>query len=78
MAIEGVRFFYENDFNLPKSENEKEIIAIHLLFLLSTHRNEEFYTKLENLSTVEIHYDLVQYVLKMNEAIEEGNYRKVF
>jgi hypothetical protein len=33
---------------------------------------------LENLTTIEIHYDLVQYVLKMNEAIEEGNYRKVF
>lgn len=78
LAIEGVRFFYENGLNLPKSDNDEPIIAIHLLFLLSTHRNEEFYTKLENLTTVEIHYNYVQYVLKMNEAIEEGNYRKVF
>jgi 26S proteasome regulatory subunit N12 len=78
LAIEGLRFFYENGLSLPESEHNKSVIAIHLLFLLSTHRNEEFYTKLENLTTAEIHYDLVQYVLKMNEAIEEGNYRKVF
>lgn len=64
--------------NLPRSDNDAPIIALHLLFLLSTHRNEDFYTKLENLTNEEIHYNYVQYVLKMNEAIEEGNYRKVF
>ena len=40
IAIEGVRFFYENALNISRSENEEPIIAIHLLFLLSTHRNE--------------------------------------
>ena len=52
--------------------------SIHLLSLLSANRNEEFYSKLENLTVTELENTLVAFVLKLNDAIEEGNYRRVF
>jgi 26S proteasome regulatory subunit N12 len=45
---------------------------------LSAHRNEEFYSKLENLKLEEMKNPLIDYVFKINDAIEEGNYRRVF
>lgn len=78
LAIDNVRFFYENSFALPKSANHEAVKSIHLLSLLSSHRNEEFYTKLENLVPSELENDLIRYVLRLNDAIEEGNYRRVF
>ena len=78
LAIEKVRFFYENGLSIPKSNNHEAIKSIHLLSLLSANRNEEFYSKLENLHVSELENNLVGFVLKINDAIEEGNYRKVF
>jgi 26S proteasome regulatory subunit N12 len=54
------------------------IIAVHLLFLLSTNKTQEFYTKLESIITEQLKDDYIDYVLLLNDAIEEGNYRKVF
>ena len=54
------------------------ITAIHLLFLLSNNRNQEFYSKLESIPLENLQGSYVSYVLLLNDAIEEGNYRKVF
>ena len=54
------------------------IVAVHLLFLLSTNKTQEFYTKLEAILAEQLKGDYIDYVLKLNDAIEEGNYRKVF
>jgi protoheme ferro-lyase len=78
LAIDNVRFFYENLLNLPRSPNHEVVKAIHLLFLLSNNRNEEFYAKLEAMEVNELDGDLISFVMKLNDAIEEGNYRRVF
>lgn len=54
------------------------ITAIHLLFLLSTNRNQEFYSKLESITSESLKDEYISYVLLLNDAIEEGNYRKIF
>jgi hypothetical protein len=54
------------------------ITAIHLLFLLSSNRNQEFYSKLESITTENLRDQYISYVLLLNDAIEEGNYRKIF
>lgn len=54
------------------------VTAIHLLFLLSSNRTQEFYSKLEAITAEELRDPLLSYVLLLNDAIEEGNYRKVF
>lgn len=54
------------------------ITAIHLLFLLSCNKNQEFNTKLESIKVEELKDSYIEYVLLLSDAIEEGNYRKVF
>jgi len=54
------------------------ITAIHLLFLLSANRNQEFYCKLEAITVDHLKDPYISYVLLLNDAIEEGNYRKIF
>lgn len=54
------------------------ITAIHLLFFLSSSKTQEFFTKLESIPTDNLKDEYVSYVLLLNDAIEEGNYRKVF
>ena len=54
------------------------VTAIHLLFLLSCNKTHEFYTKLESISVDHLKDSYIDYVLLLNDAIEEGNYRKVF
>ena len=58
--------------------NYSMITAIHLLFLLSTNRNQEFYSKLEAITSESLRDEYISYVLLLNDAIEEGNYRKIF
>lgn len=56
-AINNVKFFYENVFishNSHTSEYHSMITAIHLLFLLSTNRNQEFYSKLESITSARL------------------------
>lgn len=45
-AINIVKFFYENTLIPHKPLYHSMMTAIHLLFLLSNNRNEEFYSKL--------------------------------
>jgi 26S proteasome regulatory subunit N12 len=75
-----VKFFYENVFVCGSSAPAQQamITAIHLLFLLSSNRTEEFYSKLEAITAEQLRDTLLSYVLLLNDAIEEGNYRKVF
>lgn len=54
------------------------VTAIHLLFLLSTNQNQQFYSKLETIKIDNLKDKYISYVLLLNDAIEEGNYRKVF
>ena len=54
------------------------IVAVHLLFLLSTNKTQEFYIKLESIMTEQLRDQYIDFVLLLNDAIEEGNYRKVF
>jgi hypothetical protein len=80
-AINNVKFFYENvliahSTHVP--QHHSMITAIHLLFLLSSNRNQEFYCKLEAITTESLRDSYISYVLLLNDAIEEGNYRKIF
>lgn len=77
-AINNVKFFYENTLINNNPAHHSMATAIHLLFLLSTNRNEEFYGKLESLTNNDLADQYIRYVLSLNDAIEEGNYRKVF
>ncbi len=54
------------------------ITAIHLLFLLSCNKTQDFNTKLESIKVEQLKDSYIDYVLLLNDAIEEGNYRKVF
>ena len=54
------------------------VTAINLLFLLSTNQNQQFYSKLETIKIDNLKDKYISYVLLLNDAIEEGNYRKVF
>lgn len=54
------------------------VIAVHLLYLLSSNKTQEFYIKLESIITEQIKDNYIDFVLLLNDAIEEGNYRKVF
>lgn len=74
-AINTVRFFEENWGG--EVGEERVATAIQLLFLLSTNRTQEFYSRLESMPPTALQGKHVQYVLKLNDAIEEGNYRKV-
>jgi hypothetical protein len=49
------------------------VTSIHLLFLLSAHRNEEFYSKIETLNSSDLKDQHISYVLLLNDAIEEGS-----
>jgi hypothetical protein len=80
-AINNVKFFYENVLVAGGSAGRSQhamVTAIHLLFLLSSNRTQEFYSKLEAISAEQLRDPLLSYVLLLNDAIEEGNYRKVF
>jgi hypothetical protein len=77
-AINNVRFFYENTLIPHKPRYHSIITAIHLLFLLSANRNQEFYCKLEAITADHLKDEYLSYVLLLNDAIEEGNYRKIF
>lgn len=77
-AINNVKFFYENIFISQKPKFHAMITAVHLLFLLSTNKTQEFYTKLESIITQQLKDNYIDYVLLLNDAIEEGNYRKIF
>jgi len=80
-AINNVKFFYENVLISHagfQPQYQQMITAIHLLFLLSNNRNQEFYSKLESIPLENLQGSYVSYVLLLNDAIEEGNYRKVF
>lgn len=48
------------------------VTSIHLLFLLSSHKNEEFYAKIETLNISDLGNKYISYVLLLNDAIEEG------
>ena len=85
LAIESAKFFYENTFISTPSQEYHLVTAIHLLFLLSSHKTEDFYAKIETLSFSDLHDKYISYVLLLNDAIEEGNfsfikgnYRRVF
>jgi hypothetical protein len=41
-----------------------------LLFLLSSHKNEEFYAKIETLQFNDLKDKYISYVLLLNDAIE--------
>lgn len=80
-AISNVKFFYENVLIASSGytpQFHSMITGIHLLFLLSSNRNQEFYSKLESISSESLREEYVSYVLLLNDAIEEGNYRKIF
>lgn len=77
-AINNVKFFYENTLIPHKPQFHSMITAIHLLFLLSSNKNQEFNTKLESIKVEELKDSYIEYVLLLSDAIEEGNYRKVF
>lgn len=77
-AISNVKFFYENTLLSHKPRYHSMITAIHLLFLLSANRNQEFYCKLEAITFDHLKDPYISYVLLLNDAIEEGNYRKIF
>jgi hypothetical protein len=70
LAIDNVRFFYENTLISTPSSEYHLVTAIHLLFLLSSHKNEEFYAKIETLQFNDLKDKYISYVLLLNDAIE--------
>ena len=46
------------------------VTAIHLLFLLSTNQNQQFYSKLETIKIDNLNDAYISYVLLLNDAIE--------
>ena len=77
-AIDKLKFFYQNFKELRVSNNYYQLEAILLLHLLSFNNIEDFYTKLEGLTEEEFKNPFIEYVIKLNESIEDGNYRLVF
>lgn len=77
-AIDKLKFFYENFKVLRVSNNYYQLEAIMLLHLLSFNNIEDFYTKLEGLTQEELKNPFIEYVIKLNASIEDGNYRLVF
>jgi hypothetical protein len=70
LAIDNVKFFYENTLISTPSSEYHLVTAIHLLFLLSSHKNEEFYAKIETLQFNDLKDKYISYVLLLNDAIE--------
>lgn len=74
IAINNVKFFYENVLVCQTTtyapQHHLMITAIHLLFLLSNNRNQEFYSKLESITTENLQDRYIAYVLLLNDAIE--------
>lgn len=54
------------------------ITGIHLLYLLSSNKTQDFNTKLYSIKVDQLKDQYIEYVLLLSDAIEEGNYRKVF
>ena len=80
-AINTVRFFHQNDMGGSQgepTETQRMVTAINLLFLLSNNRTQEFYSQLESIPFQQLSQGHIAYVLLLNDAIEEGNYRKIF
>lgn len=77
-AINNTKFFYENTLIPSKPQFHSMITAIQLLFLLSCNKTQEFNTKLASIKIEHLKDSYIEYVLLLNDAIEEGNYRKVF
>ena len=77
-AIKKLDFFYENFAYLHKSENYYELNSIQLIDLLSLNQTKDFYTQLESFQGEELNNKYIQYVVELNQAIEDGNYREVF